>query len=110
MGKWSDIKETVYDKVLNSVQKVVVYEPNNEITRNFAIAEANIVMQPIKDEGVLFDYKVVCDAELNNDDVVDDNMFILQLCWKEHEGDEWTVCEFTLSPKGSDICDTGSER
>jgi len=35
-------------------------------------------------------------------------MFVLKFGWKEHEEDEWTICEFTISPKGSEICDSSS--
>ena len=35
-------------------------------------------------------------------------MFVLKFGWKEHEGDEWTICDFTFGPHGSEITDTSS--
>ena len=49
------------------------------------------------------DYQIMCDDETNNEEVKKSNMFALLLGWKEREGDEWTIVDFTLSPSGIEV-------
>ena len=103
---WKEIKEKTYTEISNALQMVVAYEPNNFETWAKAIEAVGKIVQPLVENGTLNDYQIICDDETNDDEVKRLNMFVLKFGWKEHEGDEWTVCDFTISPKGSEICDS----
>ncbi len=49
------------------------------------------------------DYQIMCDEETNDEETIMANTFVLKFGWKEHEGDEWTIVEFTLSPEGMEV-------
>ena len=103
---WKEIKEKTYTEISNALQMVVAYEPNNFETWAKAIEAVGKIVQPLVENGTLNDYQIICDDETNDDEVKRLNMFVLKFGWKEREGDEWTVCDFTISPKGSEICDS----
>ena len=103
---WKEIKEKTYTEISNALQMVVAYEPNNFETWAKAIEAVGKIVQPLVENGTLNDYQIICDDETNDDEVKRLNMFVLKFGWKEHEGDEWTICDFTISPKGSEICDS----
>lgn len=103
---WKEIKDKTYTEISNALQMVVAYEPNNFETWAKAIEAVGKIVQPLVENGTLNDYQIICDDETNDVDVRSLNMFVLKFGWKEHEGDEWTICDFTISPTGSEICDT----
>ena len=103
---WKEIKEKTYTEISNALQMAVAYEPNNFETWARAIEVVGKIAQPLVENGTLNDYQIICDGETNDDEIKRLNMFVLKFGWKEHEDDEWTVCDFTISPKGSEICDT----
>lgn len=105
---WKEIKSRTYTEISNALQMVVAYEPNNFDTWAKAIEAVGKIAQPLVDDGTLNDYQIICDDETNDDEVKRLNMFVLKFGWKEHGEDEWTICDFTISPKGSEICDSNS--
>lgn len=105
---WKEIKNKTYAEISNALQIAVAYEPNNFETWAKAIEVVGKIAQPLVDDGTLNDYQIICDEETNDDEVKRLHMFVLKFGWKEHEGDEWTVCDFTLGPHGSEITDTSS--
>ena len=105
---WNEIKNEVYDEISNAILSAVAYEPSNSETWAKAIEAVGKIVQPLEDNGTLADYQIICDEETNDEETRNMNMFVLKFGWKEHEGDEWTICDFTLSPKGFDISDGGA--
>lgn len=103
--KWMEMKNEVYREISNAIKAVTVYEPNNFETWARAIEAVGKIAQPLVEDGILNDYQIICDEETNDDEIKMLHMFVLKFGWKEHEDDEWTVCDFTISPKGCEICD-----
>lgn len=100
---WNEIKNEVYGEISNAILSAVAYEPNNFETWAKAIEVVGKIVQPLVDNGTLNDYQIMCDDETNDEEAINTNTFVLQLGWKEHEGDEWTIVEFTLSPSGMEV-------
>ena len=96
MSRWTEVKESVYSAMVDAIGKAVIYEPNDDTTRQMAIQAADGIVEPLVGDGVIFDYQLMCDSENNDDEVLRCNSFVLTFGWKEHDGDEWTLCDFTV--------------
>lgn len=63
-------------KTLGNTARSVLFEVNDEITRNSFRSAANGFLQTIKDGRGLYEYRVICDESNNPGSVVDANRFV----------------------------------
>ena len=100
---WNEMKNEVYGEISNAIFSAVAYEPSNFETWAKAIEVVGKIVQPLEDNGTLADYQIICDDETNDEEAIETNTFVLKFGWKEHESDEWTIVDFTLSPSGIEV-------
>jgi hypothetical protein len=63
-------------KQLTVLATDLLFELNNENTRNLFLSAAQPVLRNIEAAGGLYEYRVVCDASNNGPDIVDANKFV----------------------------------
>lgn len=97
--EWKDVKELVYDQMIEYM-KMFLYEENSPETWNQISAGLHCIVAPLKKNGILAEYVVKCDDTINTNEVIDNNEFHCVLGWKVNATDEFTIVKFVLSPGG----------
>ena len=98
----SELKTEICECIKGAVARVVMYEANNAITRNFAAAEANIQLDRFVIANSICSYEVICDESNNPEDVVDSHKLVLDAKFKQNIADDWTWFTFTFGPQTMD--------
>lgn len=95
----SELKTEICECIKGAVARVVMYEPNNATTRNFAAAEANIQLDRFVIANSICSYEVICDESNNPEDVVDSHKLVLDAKFRQNIEDDWTCFTFTFGPQ-----------
>ena len=96
---WAFLKPFVCHTIKGIILKQAAYEPNNKFTWERVGTEVMGFVQGLVDLGNMYDVKVVCDDAVNTDETIKANEFHLNFSWKVLKEDEWSVAQFTLTPK-----------
>ena len=70
------------EKQLTRVIRYLNFNPNDSKTWREAISLANSVLDPIKDKGGLYDYRVLCDATTNPPEQIDQETMAVKILLK----------------------------
>lgn len=72
-----------YDYIIENVVKLVleskVWKHNNDLTRLLAKSQAELIVNPLVSRGWLREVMVKCDSENNNDAILAQNKFVLEI-------------------------------
>lgn len=89
------------EKVIASVVRFMVFEPNDSATWNRFVALVTPVLDNIKDGRGLYDFKVICDDQTNPPSQIDQNVMRGVLLLKPTKTAEIIQIDFTLLSTGA---------
>jgi hypothetical protein len=81
-------------RVVSEVIKYFINEPNNSYTRRTIVSIIEEILQFLKNENALYDYKIVCDETNNTPDVIDRNELVIEAALKFTRVSEFILVDF----------------
>ena len=88
---------------ITQVADTLVFEPNTEVTRNNFLSQVNPYLASVQQRQGLTAYKVVMDATLNTNEVIDQNQLIGQIYIQPTRTAEFILLEFNILPTGAEF-------
>jgi hypothetical protein len=88
---------------ITQVADTLVFEPNTEVTRNNFLSQVNPYLSSVQQRQGLTAYKVVMDATLNTNEVIDQNQLIGQIYIQPTRTAEFILLEFNILPTGAEF-------
>jgi phage tail sheath protein FI len=91
------------EKLIATVGRFLVFEPNDEKTWRRFISMADSVCAPIKARRGLYDFRIICDETTNTAEVIDQNKMVGKILIKPTKTAEVIVVDWTLLSTGSEF-------
>ena len=91
-----ELKKTISDIATN-----LVFEPNNEITRNNFVSQVNPYLATVQQRQGLTAYRVVMDESNNNNTTIDNNELIGAIYVQPTRTAEFIRLDFNILPTGA---------
>ena len=83
------------------VADTLVFEPNNEVTRNNFLSQVNPYLSSVQQREGLTDYKVIMDESNNNQTTIDNNELIGAIYIQPTRTAEYIILDFNVLPTGA---------
>ena len=77
--KWDDDVEDLIESQLFNAIRLFRLEKNEEATWQKLYDIVNAIMSPVRDEGLVADFKIVCDGRVNDQEAIDENELHMQV-------------------------------
>ena len=87
-------------KVIAGAAKFVVFEPNDEATRDRLQAIIQPVLDLVRIKRGLEDFRIIIDETVNTPDVIDRGQIVAQIFIKPTKAAETIVLYFNITPQG----------
>lgn len=94
--KWDDDIEDLIQSQLFGAIRLFRHEKNEPSTWHRLYEIANAILGPVRDNGLVVDFKVVCDDRVNNQEALDENVLNMQVGLKTETGARFRPYHFSL--------------
>ena len=91
------------ERLVYEVSRYFVYEPNNYFTRRRLVDMVDPIFSRFKQQGGMYDYKIVCDESNNTPDVIDRNELKIAFYIKSVKTIEYILVDFVAVRTGTDF-------
>ena len=94
--KWNeDIKDLIELQLFNAIN-LFKLEKNEATTWHKLYAIVNAILMPIRECGIVADFKIVCDEKVNDQEAIDANELHMQIGLKMETGARYSPYHFCL--------------
>ena len=94
--KWDDdVKDLVQSQLFNAI-RLFRHEKNEPSTWHRLYEFANAILGPIRDNGLVADFKVVCDERVNDQEAIDAPELHMQIGLKAESGARYSPYHFSV--------------
>ena len=90
-------------KVIGTSARSLLFEQNDDITRNLFINAVTPVLETIRGQRGITDFRVICDTTNNTADVVDTNQFVADIFIKPTKSINFIRLRFTNASEGAEL-------
>ena len=90
-------------KVIGTSARSLLFEQNDDITRNLFINAVTPVLETIRGQRGITDFRVICDTTNNTADVVDSNQFVADIFIKPTKSINFIRLRFTNASEGVEL-------
>lgn len=97
------------ERLVYEVSRYFVYEPNNFFTRRRLVDMVDPIFSRIKQQGGMYDYRIVCDENNNTPDVIDRNELKIAFFVKPVKTVEFILVDFVAVNTGTDFTEVINE-
>ena len=98
--KWDDdVKDLIQSQLFNAI-RLFRHEKNEPSTWHRLYEFANAILGPIRDYGLVADFKVVCDERVNDQEGIDAPELHMQIGLKVEAGARYSPYHFSLMLDG----------
>ena len=91
------------ERLVYEVSRYFVYEPNNYFTRRRLVDMVDPIFSRIKQQGGIYDYRIVCSEDNNTPDVIDRNELKIAFFIKPVKTAEFILVDFVAVRTGTDF-------
>ena len=90
-------------KVIGTSARSLLFEQNDEITRNLFINAVTPLLETIRGQRGITDFRVICDESNNTADIVDSNQFVADIFIKPTKSINFIRLRFTNKSEGAEL-------
>ena len=90
-------------KVIGAAARSLLFEQNDDITRNLFINAVTPLLETIRGQRGITDFRVICDDTNNTPDIVDSNQFVADIFVKPTKSINFIRLRFTNKSEGADL-------
>ena len=90
-------------KVIGAAARSLLFEQNDDITRNLFINAVTPLLETIRGQRGITDFRVICDETNNTTDIVDSNQFVADIFVKPTKSINFIRLRFTNKSEGADL-------
>ena len=90
-------------KVIGTSARSLLFEQNDEITRNLFINAVTPLLETIQGQRGITDFRVICDDTNNTADIVDSNQFVADIFIKPTKSINFIRLRFTNKSEGAEL-------
>jgi len=90
-------------KVIGTSARSLLFEQNDEITRNLFINAVTPLLETIRGQRGITDFRVICDDTNNTADIVDSNQFVADIFVKPTKSINFIRLRFTNKSEGAEL-------
>ena len=90
-------------KIIGTSARSLLFELNDEITRNLFINAVTPVLENIQGQRGITEFRVICDESNNTADVIDANQFIADVFIKPTKSINFIRLRFTNKPESANL-------
>lgn len=90
-------------KVIGTSARSLLFEQNDDITRNLFINAVTPLLETIRGQRGITDFRVICDATNNTADIIDSNQFVADIFIKPTKSINFIRLRFTNKSEGADL-------
>lgn len=94
--KWDDDIEDLIQSQLFGAIRLFKQEKNEPATWHRLYEIANAILVPVRDNGLVVDFKVVCDGRVNDQEAIDENELHMQIGLKIETGARFRPYHFSV--------------
>lgn len=73
----SRVVNEIMNKIGNEVKDAVLFEPNNDRTRDIVKLTAKNILEHCRQNRIIYDYMVICDNSNNTQELINDNILAI---------------------------------
>jgi phage tail sheath protein FI len=88
------------EKATKNTVKYFVFEPNTLFTRTNVVNVLTPIFELVRNEGGVYDYKIICDERNNTPDVIDQNQMVVDIYIQPTRTAEFILCNFYATRTG----------
>ena len=97
------------ERLVYEVSRYFVYEPNNFFTRRRLVDMVEPIFSRVKQQGGMYDYKIVCNETNNTPDVIDRNELKIAFFIKPVKTVEFILVDFVAVSTGTNFSEVVNE-
>jgi len=90
-------------KVIGAAARSLLFEQNDDITRNLFINAVTPLLETIRGQRGITDFRVICDDTNNTPDIVDSNQFVADIFVKPTKSINFIRLRFTNKSEGAEL-------
>jgi len=90
-------------KVIGAAARSLLFEQNDDITRNLFINAVTPLLETIRGQRGITDFRVICDNTNNTPDIIDSNQFVADIFVKPTKSINFIRIRFTNKSEGADL-------
>ena len=90
-------------KVIGTSARSLLFEQNDDITRNLFINAVTPLLETIRGQRGITDFRVICDDTNNTSDIIDSNQFVADVFIKATKSINFVRLRFTNKSEGAEL-------
>ena len=90
-------------RVIGTSSRSLLFEQNDDITRNLFINAVTPLLETIRGQRGITDFRVICDTSNNTSDIVDSNQFVADVFIKPTKSINFIRLRFTNKAEGAEL-------
>ena len=90
-------------RVIGTSARSLLFEQNDDITRNLFINAVTPLLETIRGQRGITDFRVICDESNNTSDIVDSNQFVADIFIKPTKSINFIRLRFTNKSEGAEL-------